>query len=94
MEDDNCESHVISKKRKYDRSHVLMIWRVRQFFEQELRSKKYHKLNQVVDRTAAATGVSRTIVSKLKRKDDLEKAFHEVGEHVTVQQKSQVPDSF
>ena len=49
---------------------------------------------QVVDRTAAATGVSRTIVSKLKSQDDVEKAFHEVGEHVTVQQKSQEPDSF
>ena len=94
MDDDNHQSNMTSKKRKYDRSHALMIWRVRQFFEQELRSKKRYKLNQVVDRTAAATGVSRTIASKLKSENDVEKAFHEVGEHVAVQQKSQVPDNF
>ena len=79
MDDDNYQSHVISKKRKYDRSHALMIWRVRQFFEHELKSRKRYKLKQVVDHAAAATGVSRTIVSKLKSADDVEKAFHEVG---------------
>ena len=47
-----------------------------------------------MDRTAAATGVSGTIVSKLKSEGDVEKAFHEVGEHVTVQRKFQAPYIF
>ena len=59
------------KKRKYDKSHGETIWRVRQYFENELRQGKRIKLSHVVERTTAATGVAKNIICRLKSADDL-----------------------
>ena len=94
MNDDNHESHAISKKGNNNRSHVFMTWRVHQFFEQELESVETFKLIEVLYRTVAETRVSRAIVSKLESDNRVANSFHEVVGHVTVQQKFHVPDRF
>ena len=82
------------QKRKYDRSHAAIILRVRQYFEQELRAGKRHKLNHILDRTAAATGVPRATISRIKTEEDVENWPIESGGHVRVSQESQVLERF
>ena len=55
---------------------------MRQYFEQELRAGKGQKLTHILDRTAAATGVSRATVSMIKTEDDVENCPIESGDHV------------
>ena len=81
-------------KRKYDQSHAAIILRVRQHFEQELGGGKRHKLTHVLDRTAAATGVSRAMISRMRTEEDVQNWLIQSGDNVRVSQEIQVPEGF
>ena len=59
------------RKRKCDRSHDAFILRVRQCFEQDLREGKRSKLHNILERTTAATGVSRATMSRIETENDV-----------------------
>ena len=68
--------------------------RVRQYFEQELRKGKRRNLHNILERTAATTGVSRATVSRIRTEDDLHNWHIESGSHFQVSQESDLPKSF
>ena len=55
---------------------------------------KSHKLTHDLDRTEAATGVSRATKSRIKTEEYMQKWLVQSGSHVQVSQDSQVPESF
>ena len=57
--------------RAYDQSHMEIVLRVRQFFEQEKIQLRRINLNNVLERIAAATGVNRNIISKIHTIEDV-----------------------
>ena len=77
--------------RKYDKSHAEIILKVRQYFELERRQKKIMNVQQVVQRTAAATGAGKNIVSLIRTEEDVRNWARESGESVNVKRESQVP---
>ena len=81
-------------KRKYDQSYAAIILRIRQYFEQELRVRKRHMLTHIRDRTAAATRVSRAMISRIKTEGDVQNWPFESGGHVQVSLESLMPKSF
>ena len=93
-EDDNFPVPTIRKERKYDQSHAAMILRVRRYFEQELRAGQRIKLKKIVNRTASATGVSESIVCKIKTEKDVENWRFKAGENLEIAQKCAVPNNF
>ena len=82
------------KKRKYDKSHAEIIWRMRQYFENELRKAKRIKLSHVLERTAAATEVSKNIIYKIKSTEDPENWTIQPDAHIGVQRERSVPENF
>ena len=80
------------KKRKYDKSHAEIMWRVRQYSENELRQGKRVKLSHVVERTAAATGLSKNIICRIKSTEDLENRPIQPEAHIRVKRKCSVPE--
>ena len=52
------------KKRAYNQSHPEIVLRVRQFFEHEKANPGNIDVNKVVERTAAATGLSTRLIEK------------------------------
>ena len=49
----------------YDQSHLEIVLWLRQFFEQERKELRWINLNNVLERTVAATGVNRNIIAKI-----------------------------
>ena len=86
----NCTKRL----RKYDKSHVEIILRVRQYFEHEKTSNKHHKVSQVLERTAAATGASVSTVSLIRTEEDVENWPHQVGVPLKYKRGSVVPHSY
>ena len=80
--------------RVYDKSHAEIILRVRQYFEYERNQKKSQNLMKVVERTAAATGASRKIVSLIKTEEDVENWKHPSGKPVQLKRDMDVPPKF
>ena len=80
MEEENLPVPTIRKQRKNDQSHAAMILRVRRYFEQELRTGHLIDQMKIVDRTASATGVSTSIVCKIKTDKDVENWRFQAGE--------------
>ena len=78
--------------RKYDKSHAEIIWRVREFFEEEKRLRKRIDVDKVIERTIAATGASKWTVIKLKSPEDVEMWDHQPAETVQVLKNSAVPE--
>ena len=76
-------------KKKYDQSHTAIILRVRQYFTQQLRAGKRHKLTQILNRTAVTTGFSRATISRKKNEYYVQKWPIESEYHVQVSQESQ-----
>ena len=60
-----------TRNRKYDQSYAEIILRVRQYFDQELLAGKRQKLSNILDRTAAATGVSKATTRRIETKKDI-----------------------
>ena len=56
------------QEKKYDRLTATFLLRVRQYFEQKLRAANMEKMDYIPDQTAAATGVSGVIISRIKLK--------------------------
>ena len=78
----------------YGKSHAEIICRVRDYFENELRQGKRMKLSHVVERTAAATGVSKNIICRLKSTKDLENRSVQSEAHIVVKLECSVPEKF
>ena len=57
-------------------------------------SGKKHKLTHVLDRTAAATGISRAPISRIKTEEDVQNWPFQRGSQVQFSQYIQVPESF
>ena len=72
MQEESFPVPTIRKERKYDQSHGAMILRMRKHFELELKTGHNINLKKIVDRTASATGVSKSIVRKIKTEKDEE----------------------
>ena len=53
------------KMRVYVQSHMEIVLRALQFFEQDKRQRRRIKLNNFLERTAGATRVNRNIISKI-----------------------------
>lgn len=82
------------KHRAYSRSHVEILLRVRQFFEKEKAEGKPINVNQVLQRTSAATGIGRSLCSSIKTDKDVETWPREDGQKVSCSRESSVPDSY
>ena len=81
-------------KRKYEKSHAEIIWRVRQYFKKEFCHGKRLELDHVVERTDAAPDVSPTIVSKFKTDKDVIDWQYENEENITLERKGEVPENY
>ena len=80
--------------RAYDQSHLEIVLRVRQFFENERTQHRRINLNNVVERTSAATGVNKNLVCKIRTIEDVLNWKKKPGVSVKVPQTHQIPDNF
>ena len=80
--------------RAYDQSHLEIVLRVRQFFENERTQHRRINLNNVVERTSAATGVNKNLVCKIRTIEDVLNWKKKPGVSVKVPQTPQIPDNF
>ena len=70
------------------------VLRVRQFFEQEKIQHRRINLNNFLEQTAAATGVNRNIVSKIRTVDDVLNWKNKPGVHVATRKDPVIPKNF
>lgn len=84
----------IKKKRSYDRSHIEIVYRVRKYFEEERDNHTKVNVNQVLARTARATGIGKTLVAKIKTQSDVDEWPMESGQNVTCKQPFSVPENY
>ena len=80
--------------RAYDSSHMEIVLRVQQFFEEEKREHRRISHNNVIERTAAATGVSKNIVCRVRTIEDVKDWKKKSGDHVHVRCEPQIPSNF
>lgn len=73
--------------------HAEIILRVRNFFENEKRNPEQIDINKVVERTAAATGVHRSLVSKIKIERDVENWKYAEGTKLSYATHMDVPET-
>lgn len=83
-----------TKHRVTNKSHVEILFRVKQFFKKERDEGKRINLNKVLERTVAATGIGRTICSRIQTEDDVTNWPHEDGAKLKYNTESSVPDSY
>jgi len=84
----------VQNKRVYDKSHAEIILRVRQYFENEKKHPENINVDQVVARTAAATGVHRSFISKIKTQSDVDNWKHLSGSKLDYKCDMKVPKKF
>ena len=77
-----------------DKSHEEIILRVSQYFELEKAIKQRQNLQKVVERTAAATGASRKIVSLIKAEEDVKNWKCSSGDILQQNRDMAVPPKF
>lgn len=82
------------KKRVYNKSHAEIILRVRTYFEEEKKNPEKINVDQVVQRTADATGVHRDTVSKVKNKESVENWKFKEGAKLIYNTGMKVPDNY
>lgn len=70
----NVKTSPHERMRPHDKSHAEILLRVKHYFEGEQAKKKGMNLYQIAERTAAATGVSRKIVSLIKTEEYFRKS--------------------
>ena len=64
------------------------------YFENEIRQGKRIRLSHVVERTAAATGVSNNIICRLKSTEDLENWPIQPDARIGVERECSIPEIF
>ena len=82
------------KMRAYDQSHLKIVLNVRQFFEQEKIEHRRINLNNVLEVTAAATGVNKNIVSKIHTIDHVLNWKNKPGVPVVTRKDPVIPKNF
>ena len=80
--------------RAYDQSHMEIVLTVRQFFEQEKIQHYRINLINVLERTAAATGVNRNIISKIHTIEDVLDWKNKPGVPVATRKEPVIPKNF
>ena len=78
----------------YDSLDTEIVLRVRQFFENEKREHRRINLNNVIERTAAAAGVSKNIICRVRTIEDVKDWKKKSGDHVHVRREPQIPSNF
>lgn len=71
------------KPRKLIRSQAELVLRIRNYFEKEKLEQRGLDVNRVLNRTAAATGLSRALVAQIKTEEDVQNWKYDDGDSVT-----------
>ena len=82
------------KIRAYHQSHLEIVLRVRQFFEQERKKHCRINLNNVLQRTTAPIGVNRNIIGKIQAREDVLKWKKKPGVPVCTPSDPVIPTNF
>ena len=82
------------KMRAYDQSHIEIVLRVLQFFEQERIQHRRINLNNFPERSTAATRVNRSIISKIHIIEDVLKWKNKPDLPVATRKEPLIPKKF
>ena len=82
------------RPRKYDRFHAEIILKVRQSFEKERQEQQRIHVKKVVERTAAATGASRNIITRMRYEEDVRKWKYDAEEALLIKRLGEVPKNY
>ena len=80
--------------RAYDSSHIQIVLRVRQFLEKEKQEHRLINLNNVIERTLAATGVRKNIICRVRTIEDVKGWTKKSGDHVHVRHEPKILTNF
>ena len=80
--------------RAYDSSHIEIVLRVRQLFEKEKQEHRRINLNNVIERTVIATGVSKNMRCRVRTMEDVKGWKKKSGDRVLVGHRPQFPNNF
>lgn len=84
----------IQKKRVVSKSEAQIILQVRQYFESEKLDPSKVNVNQVLARTAEATGVHRNFLTRISNQEDVDNWPHQDGAKLKYNTQMNVPEKF
>lgn len=82
------------RKRAYNKSHVEIALNVRQYFEMERNNPDSIDVSKVVERTAAATGISARTINKIRNEEDVENWTKQKISKLSYDTKLTVPENY
>lgn len=82
------------RDRKVSRTQAAIILRVRNYFEEEKRVGKAINVNKLLERTAEATGFSRSVVGQIETYEDVENWKYDEGDVILFKREQIVPENF